>query len=260
MRNKAVFIALGVQADGTKDILGHRTREQRRGQVLAARHERVEEPGRQRRSDRRRRRIEGLSRSDQRRLSADHRSNLHRASHPPFDGFRLLERPQSPRRRIEGDLSSQRRRRGQVSAGGFRREPLGPKNIRRSRRAGDAIGSASFRSSPFRRPSGGSSTRRTPSRRSTPNYAAPCDPCGEILARLLDRAPVAKWGNRYPKLVGWAEETIEETLTFYRLPRQHHKHLKSTNMLERLNEEITAGSTLSASSRMPRPACVSSAH
>jgi transposase-like protein len=26
-----------------------------------------------------------------------------------FDGFRLLERPQSPRRRIEADLSSQRR-------------------------------------------------------------------------------------------------------------------------------------------------------
>ena len=25
---------------------------------------------------------------------------------------------------------------------------------------------------------------------------------------------------------------------FYRLPRQHHKHLKSTNMLERLNEEL----------------------
>jgi transposase-like protein len=29
-----------------------------------------------------------------------------------------------------------------------------------------------------------------------------------------------------------------QTLTFFRLPRQHHKHLKSTNMLERLNEEI----------------------
>ena len=28
------------------------------------------------------------------------------------------------------------------------------------------------------------------------------------------------------------------TLTFYRLPRQHYKHLKSINMLERLNEEI----------------------
>jgi transposase-like protein len=43
---------------------------------------------------------------------------------------------------------------------------------------------------------------------------------------------------RYPRLVAWAEETIEETFTFYRLPRQHHKNLKSTNMLERLNEEI----------------------
>jgi transposase-like protein len=51
-------------------------------------------------------------------------------------------------------------------------------------------------------------------------------------------ASIAKWGARYPKLVGWVEETIEETLTFYRLPRQRHKHLKSTNMLERLNEEI----------------------
>lgn len=27
-------------------------------------------------------------------------------------------------------------------------------------------------------------------------------------------------------------------LTFFRLPRRHHKHLKSTDMLERLNEEI----------------------
>lgn len=32
------------------------------------------------------------------------------------------------------------------------------------------------------------------------------------------------------------EEAIDSTLTFFRLPRQHHKHLKSTK--ERLNEEI----------------------
>ena len=49
---------------------------------------------------------------------------------------------------------------------------------------------------------------------------------------------LAKWGARYAKLCAWVEENIEETLAFYRLPRQHHKHLKSTNMLERLNEEI----------------------
>jgi len=75
------------------------------------------------------------------------------------------------------------------------------------------------------------------------------DDCLQELRWLYDRrsieearqdlaAWIAKWTARYPKLVGWVEETIEETLTFYRLPRQHHKHLKSTNMLERLNEEI----------------------
>ena len=47
-----------------------------------------------------------------------------------------------------------------------------------------------------------------------------------------------KWQGRYAKLCDWVEGNIEETLTFYRLPAQHHKHLKSTNMLERLNEEI----------------------
>lgn len=47
-----------------------------------------------------------------------------------------------------------------------------------------------------------------------------------------------KWAVRYPKLCDWVEGNIEETLTFYRLPRQHHKNLKSTNLLERLNEEI----------------------
>ena len=40
--------------------------------------------------------------------------------------------------------------------------------------------------------------------------------------------------RKYPKLTDWVEENIASTLTFYRLPCQHHKHLKSTNMLERL--------------------------
>jgi putative transposase len=47
-----------------------------------------------------------------------------------------------------------------------------------------------------------------------------------------------KWQGKYPKLCDWVEANIEETLTFYRLPREHHKHMKSTNMLERLNEEL----------------------
>ncbi len=47
-----------------------------------------------------------------------------------------------------------------------------------------------------------------------------------------------KWGERYQKLCDWVEANMEETLTFYRLPRQHHKNMKSTNLLERLNQEI----------------------
>ncbi|MHC2262315.1 putative transposase [Sinorhizobium meliloti] len=75
------------------------------------------------------------------------------------------------------------------------------------------------------------------------------DDCLQELRWLYDRrdldeakadlaAWLGKWSVRYPRLTSWIEETIEQTLTFFRLPRQHHKHLKSTNMLERLNEEI----------------------
>jgi len=49
---------------------------------------------------------------------------------------------------------------------------------------------------------------------------------------------LTKWDGRYAQLCNWAETNIEETLTFYRLPQQHHKHLKSTNMLERINQEL----------------------
>src|SRR5690348_11028824 len=49
---------------------------------------------------------------------------------------------------------------------------------------------------------------------------------------------LGKWSGKYPKLTGWVEENIEETLTYFRLPLAHRKHMKSTNMLERLNEEI----------------------
>jgi transposase-like protein len=61
-------------------------------------------------------------------------------------------------------------------------------------------------------------------------------------ARLTCQAraaiPAERWQRKYPKLTDWVEENIGSTLTFYRLPPQHHKHLKSTNMLERLNEEL----------------------
>jgi len=75
------------------------------------------------------------------------------------------------------------------------------------------------------------------------------DDCLQELRWIYDRRNLAeaqadlaawlkRWEKRYPKLTDWAESHIAETFTFYRLPRQHHKHLKSTNLLERLNEEI----------------------
>jgi putative transposase len=75
------------------------------------------------------------------------------------------------------------------------------------------------------------------------------DDCLQELRWIYDRRELAearadlaawlrKWSPRYDRLTSWVEENIEETFTYYRLPRQHHKHMKSTNMLERLNEEI----------------------
>ncbi len=75
------------------------------------------------------------------------------------------------------------------------------------------------------------------------------DDCLQELRWLYDRRSIdearadlaawlQKWQSKYAKLCDWVEEHIEETWTFYRLPLQHHKHMKSTNMLERLNEEI----------------------
>jgi putative transposase len=57
-------------------------------------------------------------------------------------------------------------------------------------------------------------------------------------ARLHLRAWLERWAAKYPRLCAWVEEGIEETWTFYRQPREHHKHLKSTNLLERLNQEL----------------------
>ena len=75
------------------------------------------------------------------------------------------------------------------------------------------------------------------------------DDCLQELRWLYDRrdltevradlaAWLGKWSGRYARLTAWVEDNIEQTLTFFRLPTQHRKHLKSTNMLERLNEEI----------------------
>ena len=60
-------------------------------------------------------------------------------------------------------------------------------------------------------------------------------------ARCDLAAWLAKWSGKYPKLTGWLEENIDETLTLYRLPRQHHKHLKSTDEIDKPQLEMNSG-------------------
>ena len=51
---------------------------------------------------------------------------------------------------------------------------------------------------------------------------------------------IQRWGDEAgcDKLVSWVDEHIDETFSVYRLPRKHRTRMKSTNMLERYNEEI----------------------
>ena len=75
------------------------------------------------------------------------------------------------------------------------------------------------------------------------------DDCLTELRWLYDRRDAAearqhlaawleRWQARHPKLTTWVEEQIEETFTFSRFPQTHHKHLKSTNLLERFHQEL----------------------
>jgi transposase-like protein len=49
---------------------------------------------------------------------------------------------------------------------------------------------------------------------------------------------VRKYEKSAPKLAGWMEENVPESLTVFRLPASHRQRLRTTNMLERLNREL----------------------
>src|SRR5918995_1104736 len=127
VRNKAVYIALGVQADGTKDILGlwientegakfwlrvmNELRNRGVGDILIS----VVDG------------LKGFPESDQRRLPGDDHPDLRRASDPAFAGVRLVERSKACRAGAAYDLPGQGRRRRQGGARRFRCRPLGAK-------------------------------------------------------------------------------------------------------------------------------------
>ena len=110
VRNKAVYVALGVTPDGTKDILGRWIETSEGAKFWLRVMNELKNRGVEDIPHRRCRRPEGLSGGDQRGFPADD-ADLHRASHPKLDGFRVVERPQGHRRRVEENLSGERHRR-----------------------------------------------------------------------------------------------------------------------------------------------------
>jgi len=51
--------------------------------------------------------------------------------------------------------------------------------------------------------------------------------------RLLD-----KLENEKPEVARWIDEEIESCFSVYNLPETHHRRMRSTNMIERLNQEL----------------------
>jgi putative transposase len=60
----------------------------------------------------------------------------------------------------------------------------------------------------------------------------------EVEARADLNGRLERWQDRHPRLCAWVKANSEETFTYYQLPLEHHQHLKSTNLLERLNQEF----------------------
>jgi putative transposase len=57
-------------------------------------------------------------------------------------------------------------------------------------------------------------------------------------ARTDLQAWLARWQDKHSKLCAWVEANIEKPFAYDRLPPAQHKHLKSTNLLGRLNQEF----------------------
>lgn len=70
------------------------------------------------------------------------------------------------------------------------------------------------------------------------------------LVRIFDNAPdggrawqrarrlMEGWRSRFPELVEWLEETLQDTLAVFSLPREHRTRMRTNNGLERFHEEI----------------------
>ena len=57
-------------------------------------------------------------------------------------------------------------------------------------------------------------------------------------AREAMASVIKRWGKTHPSLAAWLEETLEDCLAFFAFPEAHRRRLRTTNVLERFNEEL----------------------
>jgi putative transposase len=58
------------------------------------------------------------------------------------------------------------------------------------------------------------------------------------LALECKRISVEKYAKVAPKFAEWLENNLEEGLTFFQFPQEHRKKIRTSNAMERLNQEI----------------------
>jgi transposase-like protein len=58
------------------------------------------------------------------------------------------------------------------------------------------------------------------------------------LAQECKRMAVEKYVKAAPKFAEWLENNVEEGLTFFQFPQEHRKKIRTSNAMERLNQEI----------------------
>ena len=56
-------------------------------------------------------------------------------------------------------------------------------------------------------------------------------------ARQRGRDLIAKFKDRYPAAMDCLERDLEECITYLRFPEAHHRRIRTTNRIERLNGE-----------------------
>ena len=141
IQNKAIYVVLGVNLEGQKEVLGLWVAQTRRSEVLAAGADGVAEPWGEGHSHRLRGWAERISGSHRGDLSPDRSAALHRASGAGFAELCALENAQAGGRRSAVDLSGGHGGRGRAaSCRNWRRSG---KPIPASARCGGGTGRAS---------------------------------------------------------------------------------------------------------------------